>query len=226
VQAETVDVGAQGLARCALARHRTPEHQHLLTCAGSEGDAVSDSGSPQRARFLTVGIGLGQVGLAHVVDQHAPAREHLHEPGDDGVQQCIELVVGRRTRLDETGHAIGVAAVHAVQHQAVKVNVEVGGGPEAQDQRDSATVAFVSGEPGSGPQVPRDHALHPLQHRYRGNQAAGRCPVIDHDGLAQPRTQRLRQHARSDVGRPTSRGRYGHRDALAGTCRSLSVRSA
>jgi hypothetical protein len=37
VQAETVDVGAQGLARCALARHRTPDGQHLLASAGPEG---------------------------------------------------------------------------------------------------------------------------------------------------------------------------------------------
>ncbi|MCZ2438599.1 MAG: asparaginase [Burkholderiales bacterium] len=32
---------------------------------------------PQRARFLTDGIRLGQLGLAHVLDQHAWAREHL-----------------------------------------------------------------------------------------------------------------------------------------------------
>jgi hypothetical protein len=56
--------------------------------------------------------------------------------------KCIELGVGRRTRLDETGHAIGAAAVHAVQAQALQVDVQVGGGPEALDLRDSATVAF------------------------------------------------------------------------------------
>jgi hypothetical protein len=44
---------------------------------------------PQRARLLAVGIGLGQVGLTHVLDQHAPAREQLHEPGNEGVQQLV-----------------------------------------------------------------------------------------------------------------------------------------
>jgi hypothetical protein len=95
------------------------------------------------------------------------------------------LVVGRRTRVDETGHAIGAAAVHAVQGQAVQVDVQVGGEPEALDQRDSATVAFVSDEPGSGQQVPRDHALHHLQHR---RDQLGLC------GQQQAQRDRQRQH--------------------------------
>ncbi|MBK8865765.1 MAG: hypothetical protein IPN37_17740 [Betaproteobacteria bacterium] len=49
-------------------------------------------------RLLAVGIRLGQVGLAHVFDQHAPAREHLHQPGDDGLQQRVQFVVGGRIR--------------------------------------------------------------------------------------------------------------------------------
>lgn len=40
VQAETVDVGAQSWAHCGLAWLRTPESQHLLPGAGSEGDAA------------------------------------------------------------------------------------------------------------------------------------------------------------------------------------------
>jgi len=61
MQAEAVDVGAQGLARRGLARHCSPERQHLLPDAGTEGDAVSDGRRlqrPQRARLLAVGIGL------------------------------------------------------------------------------------------------------------------------------------------------------------------------
>ena len=44
---------------------------------------------PQGARFVTVsaGVRLGQPGLPHVLDQHAPAREHLHQPDDGRVQQ-------------------------------------------------------------------------------------------------------------------------------------------
>jgi hypothetical protein len=29
------------------------------------------------------------LGLPHLLDQYAPAREHLHEPGDDGLQQRV-----------------------------------------------------------------------------------------------------------------------------------------
>ena len=157
--AEPVDVGAQRLAGPVLPRHRASQRQHLLPGAWPESDTVGDGRGlqrPQRARLLAVGIRLGQVGLAHVRDQHAPAREHLHEPGNDGVQQCIELVIGRRARLDETGHAISVAAVHPVQDQAVQVDVEVGSGSEALDQRDGAALAFIGLESGSVQQMPRD----------------------------------------------------------------------
>jgi hypothetical protein len=57
------------------------------------------------------------------------------------------LVVGGRTRFDEDRQAIGAAPVHAVQHQAVKVNVEVGRRAEALDQRHGAAVA-LSLQPG------------------------------------------------------------------------------
>ena len=166
VQTEAVDVGTQGLARCGLAWHRAPEGQHLLPSARPEGNAVSDGRSlqwPQRARLLAV-IGLGQAGLAHLLDQHAPARQHLHKPGDDGLQQRVQFVVAGRTRLDEGWRAVGAAAVHAVQHQAMKVDVQVGGRAEALDQRDGAAVAFVGLEPSVVQQVPRDHTLHRLQH--------------------------------------------------------------
>jgi hypothetical protein len=61
----------------------------------------------------------------------------------------VQLVVGGRAHLDEGRRAIGAAAIHAVQHQAVQVNVEVGRSAEALYQRDGATVAFVGLEPGS-----------------------------------------------------------------------------
>jgi len=78
-------------------------------------------------RLVAVNIRLGQIGLSHVLDQHAPAREHLHQPGDDGLQQHVQFFVGGRTRLDEGRYTIGAAPVHPVQHQAVHVAVEVGG---------------------------------------------------------------------------------------------------
>jgi hypothetical protein len=48
----------------------------------------------RRARLLTVVIRLGHAGLADVFAQHASGREHLHEPGDDGVQLRVQHVVG------------------------------------------------------------------------------------------------------------------------------------
>ena len=94
VQAETGDVGAKGLARCGLERHRPTQGQHLPPGAGPEGDTVNDGRSLQWAQLtclLTVGIRLSQVALAHVLDQHAPAREHLHQPDNDGLQKRAQL---------------------------------------------------------------------------------------------------------------------------------------
>ena len=153
-----------------------PEGQHLLAGAGPEGNAVSDGSGlqrAQRARLVTVVIGLGQVGLAHLLDQHAPAREQLHEPGNDRLQQRVQFIVGGRTHLDEGWRAISAAQINPVQHEAVQVNVEVGGGPEALDQRDGATVAFVGLELSAVQQLAREHALHHLQHR--GDQLGLRC---------------------------------------------------
>ena len=75
---------------------------------------------PHRARLLAVGIRIVQLGLPHLLDQHAPAREHLHEPGDDDLQQRVQLFVGGRSRLDAAGCDIGAAPVHPVQRQAVR----------------------------------------------------------------------------------------------------------
>jgi len=116
---------------------------------------------------------------AYLLDQHAPAREQLDQPADDRLQQRVQLVVGGRTRRDEGRRAIDVAAVHAVQHQAVQVDVQVGRGAEALDQRDRAAVAFIGLETDSVQQMARDHALHHLQHRrdplgLRGQQHAQR----------------------------------------------------
>jgi hypothetical protein len=47
----------------------------------------------------------------------------------------------------------------------VQVDVEVGGGPEALDQRHSAAVTIVGVELGGVEQAARDHTLHHLQRR-------------------------------------------------------------
>jgi len=46
------------------------------------------------------------------------------QPGDDLVQHRLQRLVGWRGHFDEDRFAFGVAPVHAVQHQAVKVDVE------------------------------------------------------------------------------------------------------
>jgi hypothetical protein len=72
-------------------------------------------------RRLAIGIRLGQPGLPHGFDPHSPVYGHLHEPGDEGPKQRVAFLVGGHAGLDELRHAIGVAALHTVQHQTVQV---------------------------------------------------------------------------------------------------------
>ena len=141
--------------------------------------AAACSGRRVRASSPSASGSASQVGLPHLLDQHASAREHLHQPGDDRVQQRVQFVVCGRTGLDEHWHTIGTAPVHAVQHQAMQMYVEVGRRPKTLDQRDGAAVALLAFESNAIQQVARDHALHHLQYRrdqlgLRGQQLAQR----------------------------------------------------
>ena len=96
----------------------------------------------------------------------------LRRAGDDLVQHRLQRFVGRRGGVDELRRAVGAAPVHAVQDQAVKVNVQVDGRAKALNQSDRAAVGFVRLEPSLAEQVPRDHAVHHLQH---GRHQLGLC---------------------------------------------------
>jgi hypothetical protein len=139
--------------------------QHLLAGTRAEGDAVSTGRSlqrPEHAGLVRIAIAVGHVGRTLLFDQHPPTGEQLHQSGDDLVQHGLQRCVGRRRDVDELRHTVGTAPVHAVQHQAVQVNVEVGRRAEALDQRDRAAVGFVRLEPSLAQQMARDHSVHHL----------------------------------------------------------------
>ncbi len=109
---------------------------------------------------------------AHLVDYvipHVPVRQwvlslpiplRLLLAAQPELVTPVLQVVGGRTHLDEGRRAVGVAAVDAVQHQAVQVDVQVGRRAEALYQRDRAAAAFAGLEPGSVQQMARHHTLH------------------------------------------------------------------
>jgi hypothetical protein len=149
--------------------------QHLLAGTRAEGDAVSTGRSlqrPEHAGLVRIAIAVGRVGRTLLFDQHPPTREQLHQSGDDFVRHRLQRCVGRRRNFDEFRHSVGTAPVHAVQHQAVQVNVEVGRRAEALDQRDRAAVGFVRLELSLAEQVLRDYTVHDLQH---GRHQLGLC---------------------------------------------------
>lgn len=89
-----------------------------------------------RIRSLRHGFLLESRASCRLDAQRRPARP------DHRLEQRVQLVVGGRTHLDEDWYAIGTAPANTVEHQAMQVDVEVGG-PEALDQHDGAAVAFV-----------------------------------------------------------------------------------
>lgn len=106
--------------------------------------------------------------------------------------------------------------VHAVPHQPVQVDDQVGRGAEAPDWLDRATVTFVAPKTGSRQQIPREHALHHLQHRrdplgLRGEQHAQRNRQRQH-----PRPHR---HLGDDMVHQARRGLRHPRRIIRSECR-------
>jgi hypothetical protein len=99
------------------------------------------------------------------------------------VQHRLQCLVGWRGYLDEFRRAVSAAPAHAVQHQAVQVDVEVGSGPEALDQRDGAAVGLFGIRTRPLEQKPHDHAVRHLQHgRHLG---PGGQQQVQRDGQRQ-----------------------------------------
>ena len=80
------------------------------------------------------------------------------------MQQRLQRFIGGCGSLDEDRLTAG-APVHAVQHQAVQVTVEIGSGTKALDQRDRAAVGLLGLQIGLIEQEARDGTVHDLQHR-------------------------------------------------------------
>ena len=59
------------------------------------------------------------------------------------MQHRLQRFVAWRQHFDEFRLAVCAAPIHTVQHQAVKVNIEIGRGPKALNQRDRAAVGLV-----------------------------------------------------------------------------------
>jgi hypothetical protein len=105
---------------------------------------------------------LAQRGFAHFAKRSYADTKRIKRSlglGTSAASRCMNSS-GDITRC----FAFGVTPVHAVQHQAVKVNVEIGRRAKALDQRDRAAVGLVGLQPGLIEQEARDGAVHHLQH--------------------------------------------------------------
>ena len=131
---------------------------HAAVCSGLSARASSES------------LSLSAMVVEPSSSTNTPRRvSSLRRAGDDLVQHRLKRFFGRRggqgtealawsrrkrssgpflsgTTFDERRRAVGAAPVHAVQRQAVKVDVEVGGRAKALDQCDRAAVSLLGHE--------------------------------------------------------------------------------
>lgn len=123
---------SQRLYRLAIGAQRQADCLCLAKCL-AKGLATGQARPARHARrlkrshragLLAVGLRVAEVGLPHLLDQHAPVREPLREPGDNGPQQRVQVVVGWRTRLDKSRRAIGAASVQNDRRAVVQVGVD------------------------------------------------------------------------------------------------------
>ena len=110
-----------------------------------------------QGRERVIRIDIGQVGHALLFDQIALAGQHFEQARDDLVEQAMQLSAGGRTRLLEDRFAPG-APIHAVEHQAMQMNVQVGGRAESLDEGDRAGVGCGAFQVCLLEQKPRDDA--------------------------------------------------------------------
>ena len=134
--------------------------QHLLPGAWAEGYAIATRGGLQRpegAGLVRVGVGVGQVRLALLFDQHPQTGEQTHRAGDDLVQHRLQRFIGWRRYRDEFRRAVCAAPVHAIQHQAVHGAARHEERPQEQRRAPRAEPRDKCGAPrtqGSTPAVP------------------------------------------------------------------------
>ena len=157
--------------------HGALERQHLMAGARAKDNAIGTRCGLQRPEHaghigVAVAVVVGHVGRTLFFDQHPATGEQLHRAGDDFVQHRLHRFVGWLGNFDELRRPVSAAPAHAVQDQAVKVNVQVGGRAKALNQSDRTAVSLVGLEPSLAEQVPRDHAVHHLQH---GRHQLGLC---------------------------------------------------
>ena len=77
---------------------------------------------------------------------------------DDPVEQTRQFIVAGGAHLLEDRFAPG-APIHAVEHQTVQMDVQVGGRAESMDERDRAGVGYGAFEPRLLEQKPRDDTV-------------------------------------------------------------------
>lgn len=130
VKAEAVAVGAQVLLEVRFSGHDALDRQQFLPDARIEGNAIGTRcglQQPELAGFVRIAVAGSHVGGTLLFDQHPSTGEQLHQSDDDFVQQHLQRFVAWLGNFDELRRPVNVAPVHAVQRQAVKVNIQFGG---------------------------------------------------------------------------------------------------
>ena len=114
--------------------------QHFLSRSGAQRNAVGTGGRMQRGQGR-IAIGVSQVGESLFFDERTFAGQALQHPLHDSREDGLELL--RRGCLNglEDWAPVG-QAIDAIQHEAMKMNIQIGGGAKPLDERHRAGVGL------------------------------------------------------------------------------------
>jgi len=106
-----------------------------------------------------VGTNVGEVGHALLLDEVALAREPPHQAHDDPLEQPLQLVAGGGARFVKEW-LVSRAAIDAVEHQAMQVDVQIGRRVKALDQSDRTGLSCAPFQSRPLEQKARDEPMH------------------------------------------------------------------
>src|SRR5689334_7462729 len=142
MQAETVRVDAARLLRVGRSAGDGLQAQYFLPGMWPQRNALGTGGRLQ-GRERAIGLRLGQISHALLFDEVAGAGQQLDDALDDPIEQRLELCGAGSARFMEHRRA-RAAAIHAIEDQAMQMNVEIGRRAEALDERDRTAVRLAA----------------------------------------------------------------------------------
>ena len=156
---------------------------------GTQGDAVGNGVAEQAVKRGVFPVD-GQLAALRVPGQPASPLQVPADAGGDGVQQLIEVGLGGWRRAVEL-EPVMAASIDSVQHQQVKVDVQVQRAAKALDQGHGAGLRGCLGQSRLADQVRGDGPVDDTEHGRQDGRFGGKQEAQQERHAQDPLAQRL-----------------------------------